>query len=237
MESNTRTEAFESFYRKATEAFQLVEFDNVQHSVDATQAKNEMTCLVNEAKLAKKQLDAADLMLKDMQKRRTVLADECLTADKKSRDAVCMYELKTIAMNNRKQYLRGLLTDAVTTCKPWKRPQRDAGSSKTRPVDQYWIMLMIAYVVNPTPLTKSELASVMNISSNGKAFVHALQDMCAWKILERDGGCCGKYQLHSKLLEAMECTYVPTPSNVNISDALRSFSVGNKNQDEVNNES
>ena len=144
MESNTRTEAFESFYRKATDAFQLVEFDNVQHSVDATQAKIEMTRLVNKAKLAKKQLDAADLMLKDMEKRRTVLADECLVADKKSHDAVRTYELKTIAMDNRKQYLRGLLTDRVTTSKPWERPQRDAGLSKTRPVDQYWIMLTIA---------------------------------------------------------------------------------------------
>ena len=95
---------------------------------------------------------------------------------------------------------------------------------------------MIAYAVNPTPLTKSELALVMNISPNGKAFVHALQDMCAWQILEQDGWCRGKYQLHSSLMEAMDCTYVPTPSNVTVSNALRSFSVGNKNRDEANDE-
>ena len=39
---------------------------------------------------------------------------------------------------------------------------------------------MIAYAVDPTPLTESKLALVMNISPTGKAFVHALQDMCAW---------------------------------------------------------
>ena len=118
MESNTRNEAFESFHRKATDAFHFVKFDNVQHSVDATQAKNEMTCLVNEAKVAKKQLDAADLMLRDMQNRQTDLANKCLAVDKKSHDAVCKYELKTVAMDNRKQFLRGLLTDTVTLCKP-----------------------------------------------------------------------------------------------------------------------
>ena len=136
MELNTRNEAFESFHRKANDAFQLVKFDNVQHSVEATQAKDEMTRLVNEAKLAKKQLDAADIMLQDMQDRRTVLAEESLAANKKSHAAAGTYELKTVAMDNCKQFLWGLLTDTVTLCKPWKRPQRNAGSSKTRPINQ-----------------------------------------------------------------------------------------------------
>ena len=114
MELNTRTKAFESFHCKATDAFQLIEFDNVKHSVEAIQAKDEMTHLVYEAKLAKKQLDAADLMLKDMQNRQTVLAGKRLVADKKSHDAVRKYELKTVTMDNRKQFFQGLLTDTVT---------------------------------------------------------------------------------------------------------------------------
>ena len=237
MESDARSQPYLSFYNKATEAFQRVEFDNIQQSVDAAQAEIEMTLLISEAKFAKKQLEAADLMLEGLKKQRTVLADECNVADKKSHDARCTYELKTIAMDNRKQYLRGLLSDRVTASKPWERPQRDAGASKTRPVDQYWIMLTIAYAVDPTPLTKSELASALNISPTGKAFSYALKDMCHNQILQQVGGPRGKYQLHSNLQKAMECAYVATPSNVTVSDALRSFSVGNKNRDEVNDKS
>ena len=94
-------------------------------------------------------------------------------------------------------------------------------------------MLTIIYAVDPTPLTKSQLASVLKICATGKAFVYALQDMCAMRVLVRYGGDRGKYQLHPSLIKAMDCKYVATPSIVNVSDALRSFSHGIKSQDEA----
>ena len=54
MESKANNAPFESFLRKATDAFDVVEFDNTQHSVAVAKAEAEMTRLADKAELAKK---------------------------------------------------------------------------------------------------------------------------------------------------------------------------------------
>ena len=95
---------------------------------------------------------------------------------------------------------------------------------------------MIIYAVDPTPLTKSQLASVLKICARNKVFVYALQDMCVMQVLVRYGGDRSKYQLHPSVIKAMDCKYVAAPNVVKVSDALHSFSHGIKSQDESDDE-
>ena len=82
MESKANNVPWESFLRKATDAFHIVKFDNTQHSVAAVKAEAKMTHLADKAELAQTQLDAAELMLQGMQDRRDVLAKELSVAEK-----------------------------------------------------------------------------------------------------------------------------------------------------------
>ena len=95
---------------------------------------------------------------------------------------------------------------------------------------------MIVYAIDPTPLTKTQLEKVLKISAKNKAFGYALQEMCVMQVLVRYGGGRSQYQLHPAVIDAMGCKYVDAPSVVKVSEALHSFSHGNKNPDESDHE-
>ena len=236
MESKANNTQWESYLRKATDAFDLVEFDNTHHSVAAAKAQAELTRLTDKAEHAQKQLDAADLMLKDMHDRRDVLAKDLDVATKESQDAEHTCGLKTVVLDNLKLFLRGFFTDLLTISKPWERPQKDPGSTKTRSTVRYWMMIMLVFAIDPTPRTKSQLEKVLKIGQRNRAFTFALHDMCVMKVLVRYGGDRTEYQFHPSVIEAMGCKYITAPSVVTISEALHFFSHGTKGPDESDHE-
>ena len=236
MESKANNVPWESFRRDAHDAFDNVEFDNTEPSVALVTAEAEMKRLADKEQLAQKQLDAANLMLKDMHERRDALAKKLRVAKEKSQEANSTCGRQTVILGNLKQYFRGVLADLFTISKPWERPQKEPGSPKTRSTVRYWIMIMIAYAIDPTPLTKTQLEKVLKISAKNKAFGYALQDMCFMQVLVRYGGARSQYQLHPDVIDAMGCKYVAAASVVNVSDVLDSFSLGNKDPDDSDHE-
>ena len=193
MESKANNVPWESFRRDAHDAFDNVEFDNTEPSVALVTAEAEMKRLADKEQLAQKQLDAANLMLQDMHNRRDALAKKLRVAKEKSQDADRTCERKTVVLDNRKQYFRGVLADLLTISKPWERPQKEPGSPKTRSTVRYWIMIMIVYAIDPIPLTKSQLEKILKISARNKAFVFALQGMCVMQVLVCYGGDRSEY--------------------------------------------
>ena len=236
MESKANNVSWESFRRDAYDAFDNVEFDNTEPSVALVTAEAEMKRLADKEQLAQKQLDAADLTLQDLHSRRDALAKKLRVATEKSQEAHRTCGRQTVILDNLKRYCRGVLADLITISKPWERPQTESGGLKTRSTVRYWMMIMIAYAIDPTPLSKTQLEKVLKISAKNKAFGYALQDMCFMQVLVRYGGNRSEYQLHPSVINAMGCKYVATPSVVKVSDALHSFSHGIKSPDESDHE-
>lgn len=80
------------------------------------------------------------------------------------------------------------------------------------------------FLINPSPLSQSKIATLLCVHVNGKAFVHTLQDMCTVAILAKiPSPPKEKYQLHPNLLCDMHSPYVNVPSSVNVYNVMTSI--------------
>ena len=111
------------------------------------------------------------MVLEKLQAQCDTLTQELDAAQDKKWKNHNRYETLSITFKHKMNFLCRLIVNKLAAYEPYKRIQRNPGSNKTRPIETYWDKIAILFLIDPSPLTKDDLAKLLSITDKGKAFL------------------------------------------------------------------
>ena len=183
----------------------VIPFDNTDFALRVAQLQKELKQHPLLSNDANKAWLASKTVIESLQVQHKLLIQKRKAALDQARLTQNRFKTGVIKADQKADYICNVISNKVAVCKPYKYFKIDASRSKTRPTISYWELVIVLYLLNPSPLTMKEMALALNIDVKNKAFVHAIKGMQEAGILERNQSKRGyKYYLHPNLTKAIE---------------------------------